>query len=250
MPDLFKDAGYCSQQLKRAVATSREDSELAILSCKTLLAKNYLKLMAEEHANKLARTSKLGINLWRLWHIEHPVPFSKLALSRVFGLLASPIVLFITPRLYADTGLAIATVSNDDVGQSGMVRILDRLAFTGVLPPSEVSLLLANWLNGDNLAALIASLAAPDLRDMLFALEESRQTEIRLLLGKLESTHRSMTIEEFQETYIKNRIAAHARRVAVHQLAAEQFVVEDIEEAMRNVWKGLPSGLGMSGYHA
>ncbi|KAG8796014.1 hypothetical protein FRC12_006343 [Ceratobasidium sp. 428] len=293
IPDLFKDAGYCSQQLKRAVATSREDSELAIMSCKTLLAKKYLKIMAEEHAKKLTRTFKLCINLRRLWHIEHPVPFGKLALSRMFGLLASPIVLFTTPRLYADSsydrkvfthislrvmllkqgpGLftcmaldaleqsyamktlwykAIATVSDDDVGQSGMVRILDRLAFTGVLPPLEVSLLLANWLNRDNLAALIASLAAPDLSNMLFALEQSRQTEVRLILqGKPESTHTSMTIDKFQEIYIKNRIAAHARRVAVHQLAAEQFVVEDIKEAMRDVWKGLPSGFGASRHHA
>ncbi|KAG8796015.1 hypothetical protein FRC12_006344 [Ceratobasidium sp. 428] len=127
---------------------------------------------------------------------------------------------------------------------SYIVRILDRLVSTGALSPSELSLVLADWLDQTQFAALLASLAAPGLTDMLSILTEAHEASIQLALGKLESDNISITISHFQETYLKHRIAAHAKRVARHQLAAERFVVEDIEEAMKKVWRRLPSGFG------
>ncbi|KAG8718799.1 hypothetical protein FRC09_012084 [Ceratobasidium sp. 395] len=139
---------------------------------------------------------------------------------------------------------ADATIENEGGGSMG-VRVLDRLASTGVLPPSEVLLLLGKWLDDKNsFAALLASLAASGLNGIVSSLMKSGQTEIRLIPGKLESAHTGLAIEEFQETYIKRRIAAHAKRVSLHQLAAEKSVIEDMGEAMREVWKGLPLECG------
>ncbi|KAG8684126.1 hypothetical protein FRC09_015588, partial [Ceratobasidium sp. 395] len=90
--------------------------------------------------------------------------------------------------------------SSQDNG-SVLVRILDKLAAKGVLPPSEVSLVLAIWLGTSHFASLIASLAAPGLDDMLSSLIQSRQTGIQLILDDPEQ-NKCMTIEDFQETYI------------------------------------------------
>ncbi|KAG8796007.1 hypothetical protein FRC12_006336 [Ceratobasidium sp. 428] len=132
---------------------------------------------------------------------------------------------------------------------SWIVRLLDGLSSTGVLQPSELLLVLADYFgeNEDSLVQLLALLAAPGLNDMLSLLTDAQYTKINYILGDLESDSKCATIEEFQETYIKSRIAAHANRVALHRLAAEKFVTEDIEDTMTEVWKGLPSGFGAVG---
>ncbi|KAG8724536.1 hypothetical protein FRC09_017434 [Ceratobasidium sp. 395] len=302
-PDLFEDTGYCSQQLKRAVETGYEDAEQAIMSCETLLAKHFFRIMAEEQARAFVRLAELSKNLQRLWLIEHPVSFSKLALSRIVGALAVPLLVlewaspsasdsdygrfsscflrrecshqYSERRLYSQISLKLAvlkqgsffyannildslaksleledlinrvssTIRTDPQGFS-IVRVLDRLGSTCVLLSSEALLVLAKWLEADEVAAHLAALAAPGLDHLLSSLMESRQTHIQLTQGDPESDGKCMTVEEFQETYIMHRITAHAKRVAVHQLAAEKFVIEDMEEAMREVWKGLPSGFG------
>ncbi|KAG8787205.1 hypothetical protein FRC12_015817 [Ceratobasidium sp. 428] len=140
-----------------------------------------------------------------------------------------------------------ATVTtNHELCGSAIVRVLDALASTGELSPPEVSLVLADFLAADEdlLVALLASLVDPGLSDMLSSSMGSLQSKIWFTLGDADSANKRTTTEEFQETYIKCRIAAHAKRVALHQLAAERFVIEDIEEAMREVWKGLPLGFG------
>ncbi|KAG8796275.1 hypothetical protein FRC12_001380 [Ceratobasidium sp. 428] len=132
----------------------------------------------------------------------------------------------------------------DEVGVSFLAQVLERLASKGVLLPSEVPLVLAIWFNVHTFITCLAWLAAPGLNDMLSSLIQSRQTQIQLIFGDAKLDRRYTTVEEFQETYVKRRIATHAKRVAAHQLAAERFVIDDIEEAMREVWKGLPSGFG------
>ncbi|KAG8700968.1 hypothetical protein FRC09_005643 [Ceratobasidium sp. 395] len=284
-PNLFEDTGYCSQQLKSAVETSREDSRLEIASCETLLAKKYFKILAEENAEMMARRNELFKHLQRLWYIEHPVSLSMLAFSRTVGLLACTFFALAPPRICAKTsydrklhsqtlyraamlnqGQLVATgLVQDALGESNamedlwhkaeslakkklvgsyIVRILHRLVSTGELPPSDLSLVLADWLDKTLFAALLAALATPGLTDMLSTLAEAHQTSIELSLGGLQLGSISVTIRDFQETYVKRRIAAHAKRVAQHQLAAERFVVEDIEEAMSKVWRRLPSGFG------
>ncbi|KAG8787207.1 hypothetical protein FRC12_015819 [Ceratobasidium sp. 428] len=280
-PGLFEDRGYCSQRLEHAVETIDEDSELAIMSCETLLAKNYFKIVAEETALLCSKTGELYDNFQRLWRIEHPISFSKLVLSRVGGGIAGPAVALsplsmftyssYSHRLYSQTSFRAALlkqgraifaaktldalekpdamkrlwdraeqiVDNEQIGPQ-TVQILDKLASNGALPPSEVSLVLAQRLYYNRFATLPASLAAPSLHSMLSSLIEAHPTNIRLTLAGPESDNICMTIGDFQESYIKRRIAAHAKRVAAHQLAAAQFVIEDIEETMREVWKGLP----------
>ncbi|KAG8718113.1 hypothetical protein FRC09_013136 [Ceratobasidium sp. 395] len=255
--DLFKDTGYCSQQLKHVTETSYLDAGQAILSCQTLLAKGYFKIVGEEESRIWARTYELWKGLQRLWYVEHPISPSKLALSHMLGSLGSLLVLFTPPSLYGDSSYdksdrsdAMQTLAHraekaayNQATGSLLVRVLDRMASKYVLPPSEVSLVLAGWLKIGGFAALLASLATPGLNDTLSSLIQPRRAEIQLILGDPALSKR-MTIEEFQETYVKHRIAAHARRVAVHQLAAERFVIEDMEEAMREVWKAMPSGFG------
>ncbi|KAG8764254.1 hypothetical protein FRC12_008217 [Ceratobasidium sp. 428] len=70
------------------------------------------------------------------------------------------------------------------------------------------------------------------------------QTGVYVTLGGSELRNICMSIGGFQETYIKQRIAAHAKRVDTHQLASAPLVIEDIEETMSEVWKGLPLGWG------
>ncbi|KAG8796012.1 hypothetical protein FRC12_006341 [Ceratobasidium sp. 428] len=284
-PGLLEDMGYCNQQLKRAAETRFEDAGLAIMSCETLLAKNFFKIIAEEEVRRLVGIAELCNRLQRLWHIEHPVSFCKLALSRIVGSFAGPLLALSSLLLSADNGyerrlyphisFTVAVLKSGSLYYSdqildtlqksnemealweqakdtvdterpgfGIVRVLDRLASAGELPPSEVSLVLANWLNKSVLAVLLALLAAPGLNHTLPSLMELRQTEIQLALGGPKSDKKCMAIEDFQLTYIKHRITAHAKRVAVHQLAAAKFVIEDVEEAMREVWKGLPLGFG------
>ncbi|KAG8695111.1 hypothetical protein FRC09_009391, partial [Ceratobasidium sp. 395] len=81
VPNLFEDAGYCSQQLKRVTESSTRDTEQAIMSCQTLLAKDYFRIWGEESFGYIAGVYELRKNLRRLWRIEHPVPLSKLALT-------------------------------------------------------------------------------------------------------------------------------------------------------------------------
>ncbi|KAG8796017.1 hypothetical protein FRC12_006346 [Ceratobasidium sp. 428] len=280
-PDLFKDTGYCSQQLKRAAETDEEDADLAIVSSETLLSKNYFKIKVKEVTSMNTRRCELFKHLWRLWRIEHPVPFGKLALSRMVGGITMTDGEFSDQsselRLYSQTSFratmlkqgsleltclildrlqasdAMQTLwdratdtTNHELCGSAIVRVLNELASMGVLSPSEVSLVLADFLAADEnlLVALLASLADPGLSDMLSLSTEAPQTKIRFTLGDTKSDNYYTTTEEFQEAYVKCRIAAHAKRVAFHQLAAERFVIEDIEEAMREVWKGLPSGFG------
>ncbi|KAG8796008.1 hypothetical protein FRC12_006337 [Ceratobasidium sp. 428] len=285
IPNLFEDTGHCSQQFKRATETSQEDAEQAILSCQTLLAKDYFKIWGGEMSKIYDRRFELLKDLQRLWRIEHPASFGKLALSRMLGSLGGLLAFLIIPisagnsrydrRLYSQLSVRVAllrqgsfvftSVFLDDLEQSDametlreraqnvvsaqttgslLVRALDRLASKGVLPPSEVLLVLASCLFADTFTALLAALAAPGLNGTLSSLVQPRQTEIRLTFGDSELDNKRTTTEEFQETYLKRRIATHAKRVAIHQLAAEQFVIEDMEEAMREVWKGLPSGFG------
>ncbi|KAG8718797.1 hypothetical protein FRC09_012082 [Ceratobasidium sp. 395] len=287
VPNLFTDTGYCSQQLKRAAETSVPDSQLAIMSSDTLLARNYYKVAAEEYARKMARTHQLCKTLQRLWHIEHPVSNSKLALAQMAGgliatlLALKPSLVFGNTRynrgISSQTSMRAALLKHghvlatfyvldglqgsdamkalwnealdsvgDEPGGFRVVQVLDRLASTDVLPPSEVWPVLTDFLEDhkDWPLVLLASLAAPGLNDMLSLLTEAYPAWIWLTLSKPETDNTCMTIEEFQETYIMHRIAAHAKRVAVHQLAAEQVVITDIIEAMGEVWKGLPLGFG------
>ncbi|KAG8724538.1 hypothetical protein FRC09_017436 [Ceratobasidium sp. 395] len=260
IPNLFTDTGYCSQQLKRAAETSVSDSQLAIISSDTLLARNYFKVAAEEYARKMARTHQLCKTLQRLWHIEHPVSYSKLALAQMAGGLIATFLALTPSSLFNDSRYDTLQESDtmevlwdraldlvgDEPGGFRVVRVLNRLASTDVLPPSEVWPVLTDFLEDhkDWPLVLLASLAAPGLDDTLSLMIEAYPTWIWLTLSKPEIDNTCMTIEDFQETYIMHRIAAHAKRVAAHQLAAEQVVIKDIIEAMGEVWKGLPLGFG------
>ncbi|KAG8703651.1 hypothetical protein FRC09_004053 [Ceratobasidium sp. 395] len=126
------------------------------------------------------------------------------------------------------------------------VRILDKLASKNLLGPSEVALVLADQLDKPGLSMLLASLAVSGLRNALPSMAKMNQTMINVILDKPgpELGTACITISQFQGIYIKRRIVAHAERVAAHQLAGEILVIEDMIEAMREVWKGLPPDFG------
>ncbi|KAG8791139.1 hypothetical protein FRC12_010076 [Ceratobasidium sp. 428] len=152
-------------------------------------------------------------------------------------------------------------------GASGLatVHLLDKLALKGVLGQPEISLLIRCTLDQSCFAETVAGLAASGLKSILPMIMEEEQRQIQLTLvcrigwlhpayesyvlkgwqGQQESGQASMTIGSFQESYIKLRIVDHARRVDTHLLAAADFVIEDIEETMREVWQKLPSGFGV-----
>ncbi|KAG9082972.1 hypothetical protein FRC06_004755 [Ceratobasidium sp. 370] len=126
--------------------------------------------------------------------------------------------------------------------------MLDELAAKGILGPSEISLVMADVLGGSGFIELLASLiTSADLGRALQATQGAHQTEIYLLVAPQDEPilrKTSITPIDFQETYIQQRIHAHAKRVDAHQLAAAPLVCEDIEFTMAEVWKLLPSGFG------
>ncbi|KAG9084078.1 hypothetical protein FRC06_004246 [Ceratobasidium sp. 370] len=126
--------------------------------------------------------------------------------------------------------------------------VLDGLAAKGTLGPSEISLVMANLLGRDQFVALLASLiTSADLGCALHVTQEAHQTEIYLIVEPQDGpkpSKASITPVDFQETYIRQRIHAHAKRVDAHQLAAAPLVSEDIEDTMAEVWKLLPLGFG------
>ncbi|KAG8787923.1 hypothetical protein FRC12_015103 [Ceratobasidium sp. 428] len=134
---------------------------------------------------------------------------------------------------------------NEDL-EFAPVRILDKLASKNLLGPSEVALVLADQLDKPGLSMLLASLAASGLRNALPLMTKMNQAMINVVLDKPgpELGATCITISQFQDAYIKRRVVAHAGRVAAHQLAGEILVIEDIVEAMREAWKGLPADFG------
>ncbi|KAG9080874.1 hypothetical protein FRC06_006045 [Ceratobasidium sp. 370] len=126
--------------------------------------------------------------------------------------------------------------------------VLDGLAAKGILGPSEISLVMAGLLNRSHfIALLVALITSADLGRALHATQEAHQPEIYLLVAPQDGpkpSKMSITPVDFQETYIRQRIHAHAKRVDAHQLAAAPLVSEDIGYTMAEVWKLLPSGFG------
>ncbi|KAG9075526.1 hypothetical protein FRC06_010051, partial [Ceratobasidium sp. 370] len=114
--------------------------------------------------------------------------------------------------------------------------VLDGLAAKGTLGPSKISLVMANLLDRSDVIALLASLiTSVDLGRALRATQEAHQTEIYLLVAPQDGpkpSKTSITPANFQETYIQQRIHAHAKRVDAHQLAAAPLVSEDIGYTM------------------
>ncbi|KAG8796478.1 hypothetical protein FRC12_021111 [Ceratobasidium sp. 428] len=138
--------------------------------------------------------------------------------------------------------------AEEEFGGLAAVQLLDGLALKGVLGPSEVSLVVTCFVAQSSFAENVAALAASGLKSILRAILEERRINIRLTpspQGMQESDKVFMTIGDFQESYIKPRIADHARRVDTHLLAAAEFVIEDIEKTMQEVWQGLPLGFGI-----
>ncbi|KAG8748120.1 hypothetical protein FRC10_008853 [Ceratobasidium sp. 414] len=129
-----------------------------------------------------------------------------------------------------------------------LTALLDGLAAKGILGPSEASLVMASVLDKSTFITLLASLVTSvDSSRALHALQEAHQTEIYLLVASQDEpkpSKTSITPIDFQETYIRQRIDAHAKRVDALQLAAAPLVCEDIENTMTKVWTLLPSGFG------
>ncbi|KAG8785150.1 hypothetical protein FRC12_017920 [Ceratobasidium sp. 428] len=138
--------------------------------------------------------------------------------------------------------------TEEEFGGLSAVRLLDGLALKGVLGPSEVSIIVTCFVAQSSFAENVAALAASGLENMLRAILEEKHLNIQLspnLQDMQETDQAFMTIGDFQESYIKPRIADHARRVDSHLLAAAEFVIEDIEKTMQEVWQGLPLGFGV-----
>ncbi|KAG8746527.1 hypothetical protein FRC10_004661 [Ceratobasidium sp. 414] len=141
-----------------------------------------------------------------------------------------------------------ANLSRKGTVEALLTALLDGLAARGILGPSETSLVISDVLDERTLIVLLASLiTSADSSRALYALQEVHQTEICLLVtsqDEPEPSKISITPVDFQETYIRQRIDAHARRVDALQLAAAPLVCEDIENTMTKVWTLLPSGFG------
>ncbi|QRV81546.1 hypothetical protein RhiJN_09561 [Ceratobasidium sp. AG-Ba] len=75
--------------------------------------------------------------------------------------------------------------------------------------------------------------------------ESERHVTVRLPLDddKL-LTESRMTVADFQNSYMKERIDTHAMRVAYHRLAPAPLVCRDIINTITEVWKSMPNGFG------
>ncbi|KAG8723124.1 hypothetical protein FRC09_004636 [Ceratobasidium sp. 395] len=267
--DTLQDSGYCSQQFKRGIAISDADSVSVIASSK-IIARHGLPILAEEIANFFDRGKNTYKSLVRMWQIEHPVSFSNFVLSGLAGNLGASVLALVPVSLLADVAsdrISASTLdrlegsdatrklmnkafdqAEEEFGGLAAVQLLDGLALKGVLGPSEVSLVVTCFVAQSSFAENVAALAASGLKSILRAILEERRINIRLAprsQGMQESDQVFMTIGDFQESYIKPRIADHARRVDTHLLAAAEFVIEDIEKTMQEVWRGLPLGFGV-----
>ncbi|KAG8779502.1 hypothetical protein FRC12_024183 [Ceratobasidium sp. 428] len=283
IPDLFRgDSNGSQRQIKHAVHVNQEEAGLAILSSDSL-ANHYFSIFAEITANAMNRFSVIHKSILRMWQIEHPVPFGKLAYSRMIGTLAialsavaplggdnpykrkllSPLSIrmaMLKSGLYLLSvqilgklggpgelgGLLIkaSQIAENEMGGSTVVQILDELASRGVLGPSEISLVLADQLDQSKFAMLLSALAVSALKNILPVVTEEHQTGIQLIQSNPDSNQTFLKIGDFQETYLKQRIAAHAARVAEYNLAAAPLVIEDIEETIGALWTMLPPGFG------
>ncbi|KAG8793735.1 hypothetical protein FRC12_001818 [Ceratobasidium sp. 428] len=137
--------------------------------------------------------------------------------------------------------------AEEEFGGLMAVQLLDGLALRGALGPSEVLPVVACFVNESRFAGSVAALATSGFKSIWPTMMEEKQRSIQLALGrqdKQEPGQALMTTGNFQDSYIKPRIADHARRVDIHMLAAAEFVIEDVEKTMQEVWQGLPLGFG------
>ncbi|KAG8735351.1 hypothetical protein FRC10_010686 [Ceratobasidium sp. 414] len=258
VPAILETESFCGTQFRRALYTDREDSELAIQS-DDVLAKHYFKACGKQSELTLGRTIQISEKLRRMRGIEDPVPFAKRLLGRLLGPLwgvyfllrpASdsdsdfenmiwshttktirmkygsfiyPILMLYSTNYALDWGGAFGGVTDlpeEDSPRGVLTTLLDELIVKGALGPSQTSLVMAKHLGEKDFAELLASL---DVQEPLKT---------------------PTTIADFQTTYIKARIDAHAERVASHHLAAAPLVSDDIFSTMTEVWKLLPLDFG------
>ncbi|KAG9076650.1 hypothetical protein FS749_011543 [Ceratobasidium sp. UAMH 11750] len=142
----------------------------------------------------------------------------------------------------------VAKSSQSNSMEAFLTTLLDRLAAKGLLGPSETTLVVTSTLNECRFFKLLTSLiTSGHFSYTLRSMQESCQREICLLIAspdEPEPSKTSITPSDFQETYIRERLDAHAKRVSAHQLGAAPLVCEDIENTMTKVWKKLPPGFG------
>ncbi|KAG8719589.1 hypothetical protein FRC09_010928 [Ceratobasidium sp. 395] len=138
--------------------------------------------------------------------------------------------------------------TEEEFGGLSAVRLLDGLALKGVLGPSEVSIIVTCFVAQSSFAENVAALAASGLNSILRGILPEKRINIQLTPNPQDTQETDqvvMTVGDFQESYIKPRIADHARRIDSHLLAAAEFVIEDIEKTIQEVWQGLPLGFGV-----
>ncbi|KAG9120067.1 hypothetical protein FRC07_004594 [Ceratobasidium sp. 392] len=144
----------------------------------------------------------------------------------------------------------VSTVQDEDVARSAFEKALKqitddfdfKMTFTTVLRKladlqgelaSEIFPIIAVMLTESNLIELLAGTLASNLSDALTSMLKEQQTKITLLSPDGAGSSKSrMLAAKFQESYIKQRIEAHARRVASHQLAAASPVIQGIQNTM------------------
>ncbi|KAG8734947.1 hypothetical protein FRC10_011160 [Ceratobasidium sp. 414] len=274
VPAILEDESDCGTQFRRAFHTSRNDSELAIQS-DGVLAKHYFKASSRQFELTMDRTIEIAKKLRRMRGIEDPVPFGKRMLRRLlvplwavyfllvqtsdfvgsseegdfdsmlfshmtaamrmkFGSFVGPAFVLDTLDTTADWATifekALELAAEGRLGAM-LTRLLDELTVKGALGPSQISLVMANKLSKNEFTKLLASLVDSGLGQTLHHdTQEPPKTFI--------------TIADFQTTYIKARIDAHAERVAFHHLAAAPLVSDDIFSTITEVWKLLPPGFG------
>ncbi|KAG9097811.1 hypothetical protein FS749_005410 [Ceratobasidium sp. UAMH 11750] len=287
---LFAGETPCATQLRHAIQTSETNAKIAIASNK-LLAKPYVKALADNESRLLNKITKAYRDDVRMRELENPLPFGKRVAAQLLGLaLATSIPLLpvfvsfkrspsgdfermMTSRVSLTLStmrharclgrmaidlLALSDLEGEQARDAerlvrqpavvpGITSILDALEAKGVLRPPETSL-AASHLVGQmwQAAEILCSFVAPTLGHDLQAVLESQTKYIRVHSEPTDESRQGegTTVAEFQESYIRQRIQAHAKRVDTHQLAAAPLVCRDIENTMEKVWRSLPSGFG------
>ncbi|KAG9081175.1 hypothetical protein FRC07_014600, partial [Ceratobasidium sp. 392] len=142
--------------------------------------------------------------------------------------LSSRVRLRLTMMRYTSLMFA-STVQDEDVARSAFEKALKQITddfnfkttFTTVLRKqadqgvlgSEIFPIIAVMLTESNLIELLAGTLASNLSGALTSMLEEQQTKITLLSPDgAASSETRMLATKFQESYIKQRIEAHARR--------------------------------------
>ncbi|CAE6487031.1 unnamed protein product [Rhizoctonia solani] len=123
-----------------------------------------------------------------------------------------------------------------------VATIVEAVYNNGSKDISDLRLLLGACLKESDLDSTLSSFLAPSLSHSIRDIVKSQMPLIDFRSSqqsKDNMVNRTVGVTEFHAEYIKNRIDAHARRVAHYQLASGPLVYQDISKAMEDVWKFL-----------